>query len=97
MTLENVNALFSWVGAVIMGWHKLQFVFVLMNDDVLQFLWTFIVHLVDGWAKSPFFQVAKNLILDSDVFCNRAVFCRVYNNSNCVINITHNYVVVAPA
>ena len=24
--------------------------FVLMNDDVLQLLWTFIVHLVDGRA-----------------------------------------------
>ena len=44
MILESVNALFSWVGAVIMGWHKFQFVFVLMNDDVLQFLWTMNVH-----------------------------------------------------
>ena len=74
MTLESVNALFSWVGEVITGWHKLQFIFVLMNDDVLQLLGTVIVHIVDGWAKSPFFQVAKNLIVDSDVFCNRAVF-----------------------
>ena len=24
VTLESVNALFSWVGAVIVGWHKLQ-------------------------------------------------------------------------
>ena len=50
MTLEGVNEIFSWVGAVIMGWHKFQFVFVLMNDDVLQFLWTLIFHLVDGRA-----------------------------------------------
>ena len=50
MTLENVNALLRWVGAVIMGWHKFQSAFILMKDDVLQFLWTFIVHLVDGWA-----------------------------------------------
>ena len=50
MTLESVNALFSWVGAVIMGWHKFQFVFVLMNYDVLHFLGTFIVHLVDDCA-----------------------------------------------
>ena len=71
--------------------------FVLMNDDVLQFLGTFIVHLVDGWAKSPFFQVAKNLLVDSDVFCNRAVFHGAYNNSICVIDITHNYLVVALA
>ena len=97
MTLESVNALFSWVGAVIMGWHKFQFDFVLMNDDVLQFLGTFIVHLVDGWAKSPFFQVDKNLLVDSDVFCNRAVFHGGYNNFICVIDVTHNYVVVAPA
>ena len=56
MTLEIVNALFSWVSAVIMGWHKFQFVFVLMNNDVFQFLGIFIVHLVDGWAKSPFYK-----------------------------------------
>ena len=97
MTLESVNALFRWVGAVIMGWHKLQFVLVLINDNVLQFLGALIFHLVDGWAKSPFFQVAKNLLGDSDVFCNRAVFHGAYNNSICVINITHNDVVVAPA
>ena len=97
ITLESVNALFSWVGAVIMGWHKFQFVFVLKKDDVLQFLGTFIVHIVDGWEKSPFFQVAKNIIVDSDVLCNRAVFHRAYNNAICVINVTHNYVVVAPA
>ena len=48
MTLESVNALFSWVGAVIMGWNKFQFVLVLMNDNVLQLLGTFIVHLVDN-------------------------------------------------
>ena len=97
MTIENVNAIFSWVGAVIMGWHKFQFVLVLINDNVLQLLGTFIVLLVDGWAKSPFFQVAKNLLVDSDVFCNRAVFHVAYNNSICVIDVTHNYVVVAPA
>ena len=74
MTLESVNALFSWVGAVIMGWHKFQFVLVLISDNFLQFLGTFIVHLVDGWEKSPFFQVAKNLLVDSDVFFNRVVF-----------------------
>ena len=73
MTLEGVNALFSWVGAVIMGWHKFQVVLVLINENVLQFLGTSIFHIVDGWAKSPFFQVAKNLLVDSDVFCNRAV------------------------
>ena len=50
MTLESVTALFSWVGGVIMGWQNFQFVFVLMNDDFLQFLWTFIVYLVDGRA-----------------------------------------------
>ena len=50
VTLESVNAIFGWVGAVIVGWHKLQSVFVLMNDDVLQFLWTFIIHFVDGRA-----------------------------------------------
>ena len=80
-----------------MAQKKFQFVLVLMQDDVLQFFGTFIVHLVDGWAKSPFSQVAKYLIVDSDVFCNRAVFHGAYNNSICVINITHNYVVLAPA
>ena len=80
-----------------MGWHKFQFVLVLMKNDVLQFLGTFIVHLVDDWAKSLFFQLAKNLLVDSDVFCNRAVFNGAYNNSSCVIDVTHNYVFVAPA
>ena len=82
---------------MIMGWHKFQFVLVLIIDDVLQLLGTFIVHLVDGWAKSPFFQVAKNILVYSDVFYNRAVFHGAYNNSICVIDVTHNYVVVAPA
>ena len=97
MTLESVNALFSWVGAVIMGWHKLQFFLVLINDNFLDFLGAFIVYLVDNWTESPFFQVAKDLLVDSDVFCNRAVFHGAYNNSICVIDVTHNYVVVAPA
>ena len=97
MILEGVNELFSWVGAVIMGWHKFQFVLVLINDNVLYFLGTFIFHLVDGWTESPFFQISKDLLVDSDVFCNRAVFHGAYNNSICVIDVTHNYVVVAPA
>ena len=79
-----------------MGWQKFQFVFVLMNDDVLQFLWTFIVHIVDVWTESPFFQVAKNLLVYSDVFNNRAVFHGACNNSICVIDVTQNYIVVAP-
>ena len=84
MTLESVNALFNWIGAVIMGWHKFQFVLVLINNNVLQFLGALIVHLVDSWVKSPFFQVAKNLFVDSDVFFNIAVFHGAYNNSICV-------------
>ena len=96
MKLEGVNALFSWDGAVIMGWNKSQFVLVLINDNVLYFLGTFIVHLVDGWTESLFFQVAKNILVDSDVFCNRAVFHLAYNNSIFVIYVTHNGVVVAP-
>ena len=47
MTIESVNALFIWVGAVIMEWHKFQFVFLLVNNDVLQLLGTFIFHIVD--------------------------------------------------
>ena len=35
MTVEGVNALFSWVGAVITGWHKFQFVLVLINNNFL--------------------------------------------------------------
>ena len=35
MTLEGVNALFSWVGALIMGWHKFQFVLVFVNNNFL--------------------------------------------------------------
>ena len=47
MTLEGVNAIFSWVGAVIMGWHKFQFVLVLIKNNIffswgnsLSILWT---------------------------------------------------------
>ena len=74
MTLEGVNAFFSSVDEVTIGWHKLQFVLVLMNNDVLQLLGAFIVHLVDGWTESLLFQVAKNILVYSDVFSNRAVF-----------------------
>ena len=35
MTLEGVDVLLSWVGAVIMGWHKFQFVLVLINNNFL--------------------------------------------------------------
>ena len=35
MTLEGVNALFIWVVAVVIGWHKVQFVLVLINNNVL--------------------------------------------------------------
>ena len=97
MTLECVNALLSWVGLVIMGWHKFKFVFVLIHDNVLELLGTFIVHFVDIWTEAPILQVAKNLLVYSDMFSNRAVFHGAYNNSICVIDVTHNYVVVAPA
>ena len=50
---------------------------------------------MDGWTKSPLFQVSKDLLVYSDVFSNRAVFHGAYNNSICVIDVTHNYVVVA--
>ena len=33
MTLEGVNALLCWVGAVIMGWHEFQFVFVFIHNN----------------------------------------------------------------
>ena len=56
---QSVNANIRWVGAVIMGWHKFQFVLVLINNDVLQLLGTFIVHIVDGWVKSLFFPSSQ--------------------------------------
>ena len=97
MTLEGVDALFSWVGAVIMGWHKFQFVLVLTNNNILYLLGTFVVHLVDSWTEAPLLQVAKDVLVYSDMFSNRAGFHGAYNNYICVIDVTNNYVVVSPA
>ena len=97
MTLEGINALLLWVGVVIMGWHEFQFVFVFIHDNVLDLLGTFIVHFVDIWAEATLPQVAENILVYSDMFSNRTVFHGAYNNSICVIYVTHNYVVVAPA
>ena len=80
-----------------MGWHKFQIVFVLIHNNLLELLGTFIVSLVDSLTEAPLLQVAKNILVYSDMFSNRAVFHGAYNNSICVINVTHNYVVVAPA
>ena len=52
---------------------------------------------MDGCTESPFFQVAKDLLVYSDVFSNRGVFHGAYNNYIFVIDVTHNYVVVASA
>ena len=97
MILEGVNALLRWVGAVIMGWNKFQFVFVFIRNNFLELLGTFIVHFVDSWTEATLLQVAENLFLYSDMFSSRTVFHGAYNNYVCVIHVTHNYVVVAPA
>ena len=97
MTLEGVDALLRWVGAMIMGWHDFQFVFVLIQNNILELLGTFIVHFVDSWTEATLLQVAENLFLYSDMFSSRTVFHGAYNNYVCVIHVTHNYVVVAPA
>ena len=81
MTLECVNALLSWGGLVIMGWHKFKFVVVLIHNNVLEILGTFIVHFVDSWIEARLLQVAKNLLVYSDMFSNRAVFHGANNNS----------------
>ena len=52
---------------------------------------------MDSWAEAPLLQVTKDLLVYSGMFSNRVVFHRAYNNSICVIDVTHNYVVVAPA
>ena len=59
MTLEGVNALLRWVGAVVMGWHEFQFVFVFIHNNLLERLGKFIVHFVDSWTEAPLLQVAK--------------------------------------
>ena len=97
MTLECVNALLSWVGSVIMGCHKFKFVFVLIHDNVIELLGTFIVHFVESWMEAPLLQVSKNILVYLDMFSNREIFHGEYNNSICVIDVTQNYVVVSPA
>ena len=96
MTLEGVDALLRWVGAVIIGWHEFRFVFVFIHNNVLEILGTFIVHFVDSWTEATLLQVSENLLVYSDLFSNRTVFHGAYNNSVCFIDVTHNYVVVAP-
>ena len=54
MTLEGVDALLRWVSAVVMGWHKFQFVFVFIHNNFLERLGTFIVHFVDSWTEPRF-------------------------------------------
>ena len=97
MTLEGVNALLRWVGSVIMGWYEFQFVFVFIQNNVLELLGKFIIHFVNSWTEATLLQVAENLFFYLDMFSNRMVFHGAYNNSVCVIYVTHNYVVVAPA
>ena len=68
-----------------------------IHNNVLELLGTFIVHFVDSWKEAPLLQVAINILVYSDMFSNRTVFHGAYNNSVCFIDVTHNYVVVAPA
>ena len=68
-----------------------------INNNVLDLLGTFIVHFVDSWTEATLLQVAINLLVYSDMFSNRTVFHGAYNNFVCVVDVTHNYVVVAPA
>ena len=63
MTLEGVDAILRWVGAVVMGWHEFQFVFVFIHNNLLERLVTFIVNFVDSWTDAAFLQVAKNLLV----------------------------------
>ena len=97
MALESVNTLLRWVGAMIMGGYKFEFIFVLIHNYISECLWTFVVHFMDRWTETTFCQVLENILVNSDVFCCGAVLHGAYNNPICVINITHDYVVVAPA
>ena len=63
MTLEGVDALLSWVGAVVMGWPEFHFVFLFVHNNLLERLGTFIVHFVESWMEAAFLQVAKNLVV----------------------------------
>ena len=68
-----------------------------IHNNFLERLGTFIVHFVDSWTEAALVQIVKNILVYSDMFRNRTIFHGAYNNSVCVIDITHNYVVVAPA
>ena len=59
MTLEGVDALLLWVGALIMGLHEFQFVFVFIHNNVLELLGAFIFHFVDSWKEATILQVAE--------------------------------------
>ena len=74
MTLKGVNALLCWVGAVVMGWHQFQFVFLFIHNNFLEHLGAFIVYFVDSWTEAALLEVAKNLLVYSDMFRNRTVF-----------------------
>ena len=82
---------------MIMGWHKFQFVFLFIHNNVLELLGAFIFHFVEIWTEATLLQVAENILVYSDMFNNRTVFHGSYNNSVCVIDVTHNYLVVSPA
>ena len=71
--------------------------FVFIHDNVLELLGKFIVHFVESWTEATLLQVAKNILVYSDMFSNRTVFHGAYNNSVCFIYVTQNYVVVSPA
>ena len=70
--------------------------FVFIHNNFLGRLGVFIVHFVDSWTEAALLQIAKIILVYSDMFRNRTFFHGAYNNSVCVIYITHNYVVAAP-
>ena len=67
-----------------------------IHINFLERLGTFIAHFVESLTEAALLQIAKNIFVYSDMFRKRTDFHRAYNNYVCVIDVTHNYVVVAP-
>ena len=61
MTLEFVDELLRWVGAVVIGWHEFQFVFVFIHNNFLERLGTFIVHFWTAGRRPRFSKWLKYL------------------------------------
>ena len=79
---------------MVIGWHKLQGVLVVVDDDCSQLLLTFVVHLVYAWTQSPFLKIGEDLVIDSAVLFCPPIFHWAYNNAICIVYIENSQIAV---